>query len=128
MAFVIIEIKRPNPSKQNIQDLLQKYKGTGVIIVFKITAKATGKIFLNAATQQYSSDSDPGAVAFFSGAIREPGITRYIYIREAGKCKKFTSVKLRGITTKDYPYPWTLNYYILNQSKLPSYLTNFSLK
>jgi hypothetical protein len=115
----IIYLSKLNPTKKYIQKILLKYKGTGVIIAFRITGKATGKIFFNARTQQYSSDSDPGAVAFFSGAIREPNMTRLIYIQEAGECKKFTSVNFRNITTKDYPYKWPLNYCILNSSDLP---------
>ena len=115
----IIYLSKPNPTKKYIQKILLKYKGTGVIIAVRITGKATGKIFFNARTQQYSSDSDPGAVVFFSGAIREPNMTRLIYIQEAGECKNFTSVNFRGITTKDYPYKWSLNYRILNPSDLP---------
>jgi hypothetical protein len=118
MAITVLYIRTQNPSKREIERVLQKHRGTRVTIAVRITGRATGKIFVNARTQQYSSDSDPGAVAFFSGAIREPGMSRLIYIQEAGECKKFTSVKFRGITTKDYPYKWTLNYRILNPSDL----------
>jgi hypothetical protein len=115
----IIYLSKPNPTKKYIQKILLKYKGTGVIIAVRITSKSNGKVFFNARTQQYSSDSDLSAVAFFSGAIRETNMTRLIYIQEAGECKKFTSVNFRGITTKDYPYKWPLNYCILNSSDLP---------
>ena len=121
----IIYLPRLNPTKKDIQKILLKHKGTGVIIAFRITGKATGKIFFNARTHQFSSDSDLGAVAFFSGAIREPGMTRLIYIQEAGECKNFTSVNFRGIITKDYPYKWILNYRILNPSDLPFDSTDF---
>ena len=125
IALRVIYLTILNPTKKYIQKILLKYKGTGIIIAVRITGKATGKIFFNARTQQYSSDSDLSAVSFFSGAIREPNMTRLIYIQEAGECKKFTSVNFRGITTKDYPYKWILNYRILNQSDLPFDLTIF---
>ena len=125
MAHTVLYIRTRNPSKREIERVLQNHRGTRVIIAVRITARATGKIFFNAGTQQYSSDSDLSAVSFFSGAIREPGMTRLIYIQEAGECKKFTSVRFRDITTKDYPYKWTLNYRILNPSDLPFDLTIF---
>ena len=125
MAFTIIQIKKKNPSKIEFQNILLKYEGTGVIIAVKITARANGTIFFNTRTHQYSSDSDLGAAAFFSGAIREPGMSRLIYFKEAGECKEFTSVKNRGITTKKYPYKWRSNYSIVDPSKVPCNRTIF---
>lgn len=125
MAITILQIRRQNPSNKTINGALEKYKGTGSTFAVRITARANGRIFFNARTHQFSSDSDLGAVAFFSGAIREPGMSRLIYIQEAGECKKFTSVKLRDITTENYPYTWTLNYYIVDPSKVPCNLSIF---
>lgn len=117
-AYSVIHVKN-NPTKAYIQKILVKYKGTGVIFAFRITSKSTGKIYFNQMKQVYSSDSDIRAVAFFSGAIREPQMSRLIYIQEAGECKKFTSVTFRGVITKDYPYRWSCNYRVWNSSDLP---------
>ena len=125
IALRVIYLTIINPTKKYIQKILLKYKGTGIIIAVRITGKSSGKVFFNSVTQQYSSDSDLSAVSFFSGVIREPGMTRLIYIQEAGECKKFTSVNFRGITTKDYPYKWPCNYRIMNPNTLPFNSTNF---
>ena len=117
-TFRVIHVKN-NPTKAYIQRILIKYKGTNIIIAVRITAKRKGKIYFNQYNKKYSSDSDLCAVAFFSGAIREEHMTRLIYIQEAGECKKFTSVKFRDITTKDYPYKWLYNYRIVDSINLP---------